>query len=413
MLNQGTRVLLTGGAGFIGAHLCRALAAAGAQVRVLDDFSLGKRERLSGLGNAIDIVQADVRHADAVKRAAQGAQVIVHLAGLSHGGRPHHDPLHSHEVSLSGALNVLQAARLVDKRTRPRVILCSSGSVYGKQSAFVLHEELVPHPVTPEAATALALEHYGRVYLESFGVPTVALRLFRVFGPEEDMERPDSPVVPRFVRAALEGLSPVVYGDGQQTRDFVFIDNVTAAIIGALVCPLPEGPINIASGESVTISFLWQVILEICGKRRVAIEPSHVPMAEWETRHARPQIARACKVLGWAPSIRLREGLTRTIRYYHAQRTRDPNAWFSPPEAEESARRRHAGGSPPRIPRTPTPIPAGEPRPEPCGPAPSFARSLALAERGEPMLEISEADVIEECDGEPVWAPVPSLPGLR
>jgi nucleoside-diphosphate-sugar epimerase len=295
-------------------------------VRVLDDLTTGNRERLAAL-DGVELLQGDVRNPAAVQRALQDVNAVVHLAGV----HPGVDPLRAQEVNLGGALHLFNFARDVAKRERPRIVLCGSASVYGKQSSMVLHEELQPRPMTPEAVMALCIEHYGRVYRETFGVPVVSLRLFRVFGPGEDASRPDTGPVARFIRAALDGKAPVIFGDGQQTRDLIYIDNVVAAIIAALdVEDPPVDPINIASGEAVAVSFLWTLILELCGKKRAAIPPTYVPAPSWDPRNSRPQIARACKVLGWAPAVRLREGLAQTVEHYRALRNVDPNAWFTP-----------------------------------------------------------------------------------
>jgi UDP-glucose 4-epimerase len=386
MLKQGTRVLVTGGAGFIGAHLTRALVQAGCSVRVLDDLSTGRSERLSGNGARLELLQADVRDASTVARAARGAHAIVHLAGAPAGV----DLGRAQEVNLGGAVNVLAAARAPDKKERPRVVLCGSGSVYGKQQAFVLHEELQPHPATPEAVMALAAEQYGRVYRDHHGLHVTMLRVFRTYGPDEDADRPDASVVARFIRAALDGTSPCIYGDGHQTRDLIYIDNVVAALLAAVRGDAPE-VLNIASGEAVAINFLWTLVLDLAGKRRRAIEPTYVPAPSWESHHARPQIARACKALGWAPSVRLREGLSRTVQHYLATRTQDPNAWFSPKDEPRLKVARPPRPPPPRPRRPVAPLPKDE------------------------VIELREVEVVDEprlreLDVE--WAPVPSVPGL-
>jgi nucleoside-diphosphate-sugar epimerase len=348
MLKQGIRVLIAGGAGFIGSHLARALSLQSCYVRVLDDLSTGKRERLAGI-DGIELLQGDVRNPAAVQRAMQGMHAAVHLAGV----QPGVDPIRAQDVNLGGALHILAAAREATLesdggetrylgRERPRVVLCGSASVYGRQTAFVLHEELAPRPMTPEAVMALAMEQYGRVYRETYNVPVVNLRIFRVFGPYEDDARPDAGIVAQLVKAALDGTSPIIHGDGQQTRDLVYIDNVVAAIIAALTVEDPPAePLNIASGEAVAINFLWNLVLESCGKKRLAIDPTYIAAPPWEPKHARPQIARACKVLGWAPAMRLREGLARTIEHYQGLRNQDPNAWFAP--REEAGPKRKLG----------------------------------------------------------------------
>jgi len=468
MLTHGTKVLITGGAGFLGSHVARALSASGCEVRVLDDLSTGRRDRIAAL-DGIQFLQADVRNPAAVHRAMQDVHAVIHLAGV----QPGVDPIRAQEVNLGGALHILNFARDIDKRARPRVVLCGSASVYGKQTGFVLHEELPPHPATPEAVMALAMEQYGRVYREAYGVPVVNLRIFRCFGPDEDADRPDAGIVAKFIKAALDGKSPVIFGDGQQTRDLVYVDNVVAAILAALeLADPPAEPLNIASGEAIAVNFLWNLVLETCGKKRLAIDPTYMPAPPWDPKHTRPQIARACKVLGWAPAVRLREGLAKTVEFYQSQRNADPNAWFAPkdepapkkkltlPNVAVPTRRfgsvvtpafgvpitnssatqqlprassgssfanalpRPTGSNAGPLPRrtssvvTPPPIPPAArsvARPLPQKPAP-----VAPPKKKEEVLEVSDADLVEEQESETKlddglefeWAPVPAVPGL-
>jgi UDP-glucose 4-epimerase len=335
---------------------------------------------------------------------------VVHLAGTS---QP--DPLRAQEVNLGGALNVLDAARAAERNERPRVVLCGSGAIYGRQSAFVLHEELAPHPASAAAVAALAAEQYGLVYRDAFDLPVNRLRIFRTFGPEEDAEHAGSSVVARFIRAALEGTSPVIYGDGQQTRDLVFVDNVVQAIERAIELDAAD-PLNIAAGEAVTINFLWNLVLDLVGKKRLAIEPTYLPPPTWEPKQARPQIARACKALGWAPSVRLREALARTVHYYQAQRAGDPNAWFAPRDELAIVDERRT--TPPigrsrRMPPPPPPPPPQAMRRGPVTPRPDMA---VIKPAPRPDMAVikpapqSTIESLEELDIE--WEPVPALPGL-
>lgn len=406
MLKQGTRVLVTGGAGFLGSHVTRGLVAAGCQVRVLDDLSTGRRERLDGLGSRLELLHADVRNPQAVRKAVHGAELLVHLAAIPASA----DPGRAQEVNLGGALNVLEAARRVDRPERPRVVLCGSGAVYGKQAAFVLHEELAPRPALPEAVMALAAEQYGRVYHEAYGVPVFNLRIFRTFGPDEDPDRPDASVVAKLIKAALDGTSPVIHGDGQQTRDLIYVDNVVAAVFAAAVTPdLSAEPLNVASGEAVAINFLWTVVLELVGKKRLAIEPTYVPAPHGDIKHARPQVQRSCKQLGWAPSVRLRDGLARTVQHYLALRNADPNAWFSPREDALKLNIRRSGSQPNIVPVT-----AGRTPPPP--PVDASSRATPLPQPPPRRVEELDADELEVVEDAPdldvEWAPVPQVPGL-
>jgi nucleoside-diphosphate-sugar epimerase len=438
MLKQGTRVLVTGGAGFIGSHVSRALTAAGCHVRVLDDLSTGKRERLYGLGSRLDLMHADIRNSTAVEKAAKGANVIIHLAGTPVGA----DPMRAQEVNLGGTLNVLGFAKAAERSERPRVILAGSGAVYGKQPAFVLHEELPPRPALPQAVMALAAENYGRVFREAYGVPVTNLRIFRTFGPDEDPERADSSIVAKLIRCALDGTSPVIQGDGQQTRDLVYVDNVVSAMVAAAEHDVGAEPLNIASGEAVAINFLWTLVLELLGKKRLVIEPTYVPALPWDPKHARPQIQRSCKVLGgWAPSVRLREALHRTVKHYLDLRSADPNAWFAPKEDSGSQTLPRRPTRPPMTPsrttnKTPPPLPTQNSSatstaartPIPARPTPTPTRTptpvpppiaevveldaemIVESESSETSLSIETVNGREEFDIE--WAPVPAVPGM-
>ncbi len=346
LLKRGTVVLITGGAGFLGSHLAHALIGAGAKVRVLDDLSCGGPQRLMGLGSSIELLRGDVRNPIAVQSAMRGVTAVVHLAGVPSTS----DLMRAHEVKVGGALHILSSARALPSRERPRILLISSGSVYGRQSSFALHEELPTMPLTSEGVLCLAVEHLGRVFREVHGVPALSLRMFRAFGPDETLDRADASVVLKFIRAALDGRSPAILGDGQQTRDLIYIENAVTALVQAIAQPeLPAFDVmNIGSGEAVTMNFLWTLVLELCGKRRMAIEPTFVPAPTWELKNSRAQIARACRALDWAPTIRLRNGLAKTIEHFLALREGDSSSWFGPPD--ELLTRARRSTPPPQIP---------------------------------------------------------------
>jgi nucleoside-diphosphate-sugar epimerase len=318
MLRRGTRVLVTGGAGFIGSHLVRALLAAGHAVRVLDDLSTGSPERLKDL--PAELLQGDVRNFAAVRRALDGAQLVFHLAGRRVSDAPDdpHPLWRAQEVNLGGAIHVLEAAR--QGQGTPRVVLASSGEVYGRAATYLLHEEVSPLPATPEGVQLLAVEQYARLYWESFGVPTVALRLFTTFGPGEPIDGPS--LVPRLCLAALTGVEPVIEPLGESaprhSRDLVYVDNVVSAFLAAAEAPSVEGQVfNIASGEATTAATVWSTLCELTGRRRV-IDPELRAARTWEQTNVRASISRATRSLQYAPSIRLREGLKRTLEAYQA-----------------------------------------------------------------------------------------------
>ena len=310
MLRRGTRVLVTGGAGFIGGHLVRALLAAGHAVRVLDDLSTGSPERLKDL--QAELLQGDVRNFAAVRRAMDGAQLVFHLAArrVSEVPEDPHPLWRAQEVNLGGATHVLEAAR--QGQGSPRVVLASSGEVYGRAAAYLLHEEISPVPTTPEGVQLLAVEQYARLYWESFGVPTVALRLFTTFGPGEPVDGPS--LVPRLCLAALTGGEPIIEGDPRHSRDLVYVDNVVSALLCAAEAPSVEGQVfNIASGEATAAATVWSTLCELAGRRRQLVEPEYRPARSWEQTNVRVSIARANRALQYSPVVRLREGLKRTL----------------------------------------------------------------------------------------------------
>ena len=312
------RVLVTGGAGFVGSNLVHALAARGDSVRIFDDFSTGRRENLAGLGADVEIVRGDVRDADAVRRAMQGIETVLHEAALPSVQRSLEDPLASHRSNADGTLNVLMAARDAGAQ---RVVYASSSSVYGNSSVLPKREDQAPMPASPYAVAKLAGEHYTLAFSRCFGLATVALRYFNVFGPRQDPNSAYAAVIPRFVHAALRGTSPLIFGDGTQTRDFTFIDNVVDANLRALTSEEARGQVlNVAAGVRVSLIDLLALLGKIVGR---PLRAEHVPPRGGEVKDSQADIAAAGKALGYEPHIELEEGLRRTVAWYKAAAKRN------------------------------------------------------------------------------------------
>jgi nucleoside-diphosphate-sugar epimerase len=302
--------LVTGGAGFIGSHLAQRLAKEGHRVRVLDNFSTGHRATVSRLaevfGDRIEILEGDIRDPDRCRAAAEGCRAVFHQAALPSVPRSVTDPLTSHEVNATGTLNLLIAARDAGVG---RFILAGSSSVYGDAPRLPKVEDMPPQTRSPYALGKLAGEEYARLFHELYGLSTVTLRYFNVFGPRQDPNSPYAAVIPLFIRALREGRPPTVFGDGTQSRDFTFIDNVVEANMAAVRARDANGPINVACGEQTTLLALLERLYGIIGRR---IEPIFEPPRAGDVLHSRADITRARDLLQYRPAVDLEEGLRRT-----------------------------------------------------------------------------------------------------
>jgi nucleoside-diphosphate-sugar epimerase len=319
--------LVTGGAGFIGSHIVEELVRRGEQVRVLDNFSTGRRENLqhlhcaqaqvSAIGNrqsAIDIIEGDVRDLDTVRRAMRGADYVLHQAAMVSVPQSMADPATTHAVNVTGTLNILMAAREAEVK---RVVLAGSCAVYGDNDDLPLVESAVPRPLSPYAASKLAGEVYCRTFASAYGLPTAALRYFNVFGPRQDPNSEYSAVIPKFITAMLRGGTPVIYGDGLQSRDFVFVANVVQANL--LACERDEAvgqSINVASGSAITLLDLARDLAELTG---TDAQPRFAPPRPGDIKHSSASIQLAGQSLGYEPAVGRREGLRRTVEWYSAQ----------------------------------------------------------------------------------------------
>jgi nucleoside-diphosphate-sugar epimerase len=316
------RYLVTGGAGFIGSNLTRALLAAGRRVRVFDNFLTGKRENLAGLaeaygeayGEAFELVEGDLRDLDAVRKAVAGTEFILHQGALPSVPRSVADPVLSNEINVTGTVNLLVAARDAGVR---RVVFAASSSAYGDTPELPKREGMTPNPKSPYAGQKLAGEHYMRIFHGVYGLETVSLRYFNVFGPRQDPTSTYAAVIPRFITSVLTGVSPTVYGDGLQTRDFTYIDNVVHANLAACVAPKEAcgKVVNIACGERVSLLDILEIVYKLAGKR---VAPKFEPGRAGDVRDSLADIALARELIGYDPKIPFGEGLGKTFDWFRS-----------------------------------------------------------------------------------------------
>jgi UDP-glucose 4-epimerase len=302
------KVLVTGGAGFIGSHLVRALLERGDRVGVLDNFASGRRSNLDELAGDIELVEGDLRSYERVHAAMNGVELVFHQGALPSVPRSVQDPLTTNEVNVGGTLNVLLAAR--DEGAR-RVVFASSSSVYGDADGFPRDETQRPQPLSPYGVAKLAAESYCRAFWQVYGLETVSLRYFNVFGPRQDPQSQYAAVVPRFIARLLEGQAPVIYGDGNQSRDFTYVGNVVAGnLLAASASGVAGEVLNVATGGSLTVNELSSAIQEILGTE---IEPTYEPARVGEVERSAADISRATRLLGYTPAHNVEEGLVTTI----------------------------------------------------------------------------------------------------
>ena len=300
-------VLVTGGAGFIGSSLVRALAERGDRVRVLDNFSTGNRANLLGLEHDVEVVEGELRSYERVHAAVRGAELVFHQGALPSVPRSVQDPLTTSAVNVEGTLNVLLAAR--DEGVR-RVVFASSSSVYGSQDDLPLRETAHPDPVSPYGVAKLAAERYCVSFSRVYPLETIALRYFNVFGPRQDPRSQYAAVVPRFIAEIAAGRPVPVYGDGEQSRDFTFVGNVVEANLLAADARGASGAvINVATGRSVTVNALAETIGAVLGRE---VEREYLPPRPGEVLASWADLGEARRLLGWHPRVGLEEGLRLT-----------------------------------------------------------------------------------------------------
>lgn len=303
------KILITGGAGFIGSHLADFLVAGGDEVIVLDNLSTGKRENIGLL--KVRLIEGDIRDFKCVSEAVKGVDTVFHLAALCSVSRSIADPRTTHEVNATGTLNVLEASRKAGVR---RVLLASSSSVYGDSEISPKHEELKTAPLSPYAVSKLIGEIYCQMYWKTFGLETVALRYFNVFGPRQDPESEYAAVIPKFLQAMLNDDQPCIYGDGTQTRDFTYVKNVVRANVAAAISPSAAGQImNIACGDRWSLLQLLDRLEQLLGHDA---NPLFLPRRLGDVWHSQASIERAAELIGFSPEEDFDEGLRKTVAWF-------------------------------------------------------------------------------------------------
>jgi nucleoside-diphosphate-sugar epimerase len=303
--------LVTGGAGFIGSHLVERLLREGWRVRVLDNFSTGSGANLESAQRDLEVIEGDIRDAARVRQACAGVDTVFHLAALVSVVGSVADPLASHSVNVNGTLSLLVAARDAGVR---RLVFSSSTAVYGDAQHVPTGEETPIAPQSPYGSDKAACELYCRNFHDLYGLETVALRYFNVFGPRQNACSGYAAAIPAFVQATLEGRRPVIFGDGLQTRDFVYVENVVQANVLAANAPAAGGgAFNVASGVSVSLLDLLGVLSRVAGRQ---LDPVFHEARTGEVRHSRADITRAASVLGYEPAFSLADGLALTVEAY-------------------------------------------------------------------------------------------------
>jgi nucleoside-diphosphate-sugar epimerase len=309
-------VLITGGAGFIGSHIASAMLQSGARVRVLDDLSTGHRENIDEIGGEVDFIHGSVADEDVLAKVLDGVEVVFHEAAIPSVPRSVEAPRQSHIASVDGTFSLLLAAR--DKKVR-RVVYAASSSAYGDQPTLPKSEQMLPDPLSPYAVAKLVGEYYCQVFTRVYGLETVSLRYFNVFGPRQDPGSQYSGVVSRFISALLSGEQPVIYGDGEQSRDFTYIENVVAANLSAAEAKDAAGKvINIANGERITLNQLLAELKELTGNHDVKVK--YLEPRVGDVRHSLADISLARQLLNYESKVDLREGLQRTIDWWKSSR---------------------------------------------------------------------------------------------
>jgi nucleoside-diphosphate-sugar epimerase len=308
--------LVTGGAGFIGSHIAAALSDRGARVRVIDDLSTGHLENLEEIGGGVDLVRASLNDEGALRRALEGVELIFHEAAIPSVPRSVENPRETHDACVNGTFALLLAAR--DARVR-RVVYAASSSAYGDQPASPKVETMSPDPLSPYAAAKLFGEYYCKVFTRAYGLETVALRYFNIFGPRQDPSSQYSGVISRFIAALSSDETPVIYGDGGQTRDFTYVANaVEANLLAAESAQAVGHVVNVANGRQTSLNELLSALKKLTGREDVEAEYREARVGD--VRHSLADISRARELLGYEPRVALEEGLQKTLDWWKQSR---------------------------------------------------------------------------------------------
>ena len=310
------KVVVTGGAGFIGSHIAETLARSGAKVLIVDNLSTGHRENVEELSGDVELVEGSVADRELMNRVLSGAEVVFHEAAIPSVPRSVEDPEQTHIASVDGTFNLLLAAR--EQKVR-RVVYAASSSAYGDQPTLPKVEDMSPDPLSPYAVAKLVGEYYCQVFSRVYGLETVSLRYFNVFGPRQDPGSQYSGVVSRFISALCSDEQPVIFGDGEQSRDFTYIDNVVSANLKAATTTGGIGKvINIATGDRITLNQLLNELKDLVGKPDISVDYRETRVGD--VRHSLADTTKAREMLGYEPTVGLREGLQRTIDWWKTSR---------------------------------------------------------------------------------------------
>jgi nucleoside-diphosphate-sugar epimerase len=308
--------LITGIGGFIGSSLAHALLERGGQVRGVDNFSTGKRQNLSGILNRIDFQEADILDLEAIRKACSGVDFVLHQAAIPSVPKSVLDPSGSNQANINGTVNVLMAAR--DAKVK-RVVYAASSSAYGDTPTLPKREDMLPDPISPYAVQKLASEHYMTSFYRCYGLETVSLRYFNIFGPRQDPSSPYSGVLAKFITQMLRGEQPTIFGDGEQSRDFTYVANAVEANLLACQAPAQKAAgrmFNVATGRRISLNEIFRTLQGLTSYKG---EPKYGPDRAGDVKHSLADISRAQSALGYKPTVSFEEGLLRTVDWYREQ----------------------------------------------------------------------------------------------